>query len=155
MKFLLLIVTMLSFNNCNKDSSTIQVYLYEKGIKIRLSESKLDIPLVNTLLNQLLENTNEYMRLYMDGERFESLKHEEVAAEFIFQHEMKVTSLLLGELKFRRILIPLTGDFAGNDKSSNMTLFIGNNDYFPEPISNETGYSFLLKLIAELEKARI
>jgi len=145
---------MLSFNNCNKDSSTIQVFLYEKGNKIQLDESELDIPKVNNLLNQILENTSEFMRLYMDEARFESLKLEEQAAEFIFQNEMKVTSSRLGELKFKRILIPLSGDFAGSEKTSNMTLFIGDDKYFPEPISNETGYSVLQKLIAELDKAK-
>ena len=68
--------------------------------------------------------------------------------------EMKVTSSRLGELKFRRILIPLSGDFAGSEKTSNMNLFIGDAKYFPEPIINKTGYSVLLKLIAELEKAK-
>ena len=154
MKFLFLLFTMLSFNNCNNDSSAIQVYLYEKGNKIQLDESELDIPEVNNLLNQLLENTSEFMRLYMDEGRFESLKLEEQAAEFIFMNEMKVTSSRLGELKFKRILIPLTGDFAGSEKTSNMTLFIGDAKYFPEPIVNKTGYSVLLKLIAELEKAK-
>lgn len=145
---------MLSLNNCNKDSSALQVYQYEQGNVIQLNESELDIPEISNLLNQLLENTSEYMRLYMDEGRFESLKREEQSAEFIFQNEMKVTSPRLGELKFNRILIPLSGDFAGSEKTSNMTLFIGDTKYFPEPIINKTGFSLLQKLIVELEKAK-
>lgn len=144
---------MLSFNNCDKDSSSINIYLYEKGNKIQLDKSELDIVLINNLLNKILENTDNYLRLYMDEGRFESLKQEEKAAEFVFQNEMKVTSSQLGELKFKRIFFPLTGDFAGSEKTSNITLFIGDDKYFPEPISSKSGYPDLLKLIAELEKA--
>lgn len=153
MKFFLLLFTSFTFLNCTKDSIDMQIYLYEKGEKTKLNNSLLNLTEIGVLLNSMIINSDEFMRLYMDEDRFESLKKEETAIEFIFKKEVVIVSNQLGELKFKRVLIPLTGDFVGNEKSPNATLFIGDDKYFPEPISNKNGYSDLTKLKTELEKA--
>jgi hypothetical protein len=152
MKSFLLFFTALTFFNCTKDSIEMQIYLYKKGEKIKLDNSSLNLSEINNLLNLLIKNADEFIRLYMDEDRFESLKKEEAVVEFIFKNEISILSNHLGELKFKRVLIPLTGDFAGNKKSASTTLFIGDDKYFPEPISNQNGYGDLLKLKLELEK---
>ena len=152
MKSFLLFFTALTFFNCTKDSSDMQIYLYKKGEKIKLDNSSLNLSEINILLNSLIKNADEFMRLYMDEDRFKSLKKEESVVEFIFKNEINILSNHLGELRFKRVLIPLTGDFVGNEKSPNTTLFIGDDKYFPEPISNQNGYGDLLKLKLELEK---
>lgn len=152
MKFLLLF-TAFTFLNCTKDSIDMQIYLYEKGEKTKLDNSFLNLTEIVILLNSMIKNADEFMRLYMDEDRFESLKKEESVVEFIFQKEVVIVSNQLGELKFKRALIPLTGEFVGNEKSPNTTVFIGDDKYFPEPISNKNGYVDLVKLKTELEKA--
>jgi hypothetical protein len=153
MKFILLFFTAFIFFNCTKDSHDMQIYLYEKGEKIKLENSSLNLSEINILLNSLIKNANEFVRLYMDEDRFEFLKKEESVVEFIFQESINILSNQLGELKFKRILIPLTGEFVGNEKSPNTTLFIGDDKYFPEPVSNKDGYADLMKLKTELDKA--
>jgi hypothetical protein len=152
MKSFLLFFTVLTFFNCTKVSNDMQIYLYKKGEKIKLDNSSLNLSEINNLLNSLIKNANEFMRLYMDEDRFESLKKKEAVVEFIFKNEISILSNHLGELKFKRVLIPVTGDFVGNVKSANTTLFIGDDKYFPEPISNQNGYGDLLKLKLELER---
>lgn len=143
----------LVFCNCTKDSNDMQIYLYKKGEKTKLDNSLLNPSEINNLLNSLIKNTDEFIRLYMDEDRFESLKKEESAVEFIFDEEKSIHSAQLGELKFKRVLIPFSGDFIGDEKSPNTTLFIGDDKYFPEPLNNSNSYQNLLKLKAEIEKA--
>ena len=154
MKFILLFFTAFTFFNCTKDSNDMQIYLYEKGGKTKLDNSLLNLAEIGILLNSIIKNADEFMRLYMDEDRFESLKKEESVAEFVFHEEINILSNQLGELKFKRILIPLTGEFVGNEKNLNITLFIGDDKYFPEPISNQNGYGDLLRLKQELEKEK-
>jgi hypothetical protein len=152
MKSFLLFFTALTFFNCTKDPIDMQIYLYKSGEKIKIDNSALNFAEINIQLNSLIKNADEFMRLYMDDERYELLKKEEIVAEFIFKEEIEIKSIKLGELKFKRVLIPLTGDFVGNEKSANTTLFIGDDKYFPEPIKIQNGYGDLLKLKLELEK---
>ena len=154
MKFILLFFTAFTFFNCTKDSNDMQIYLYEKGGKTKLDNSLLNLAEIGILLNSIIKNADQFMRLYMDEDRFESLKKEESVAEFVFHEEINILSNQLGELKFKRVLIPLTGEFVGNEKSPNTTLFIGGDKYFPEPISNQNGYGDLLRLKQELEKEK-
>jgi len=154
MKFILLFFTAFTFFNCTKDSNDMQIYLYEKGGKTKLDNSLLNLAEIGILLNSIIKNADEFMRLYMDEDRFESLKKEESVAEFVFHEEINILSNQLGELKFKRVLILLTGEFVGNEKSPNTTLFIGGDKYFPEPISNQNGYGDLLRLKQELEKEK-
>jgi hypothetical protein len=153
MKLFLLFLTALTFFNCTKDSIDMQIYLYEKGKKSKLDNKSLNLPEISGLLNSMIINSDEFMRLYMDEDRFEYLEKEESAVEFVLEKETVIVSSQLGELKFKRVLIPLSGDFAGNEKSANITLFIGDDKYFPEPINNKNGYSDLAKLKLEIEKA--
>jgi len=154
MKLFLLFLTTLTFFNCTKDSSDMMIYLYEKGEKTKLDNSSLNLAEISAVLNSLIKNADEFMRLYMDEDRFEYLKKEESAIEFVLEKETIIISAQLGKLKFKRILIPLSGDFAGNEKSANITFFIGDDKYFPEPINNNNGYNDLAKLKLEIEKAK-
>jgi hypothetical protein len=132
----------------------MMIYLYEKGEKTKLDNSSLNLAEISVLLNSLIKNADEFMRLYMDEDRFEYLKKEESAIEFVLEKETVIISAKLGELKFKRVLIPLSSDFAGNEKSANITFFIGDDKYFPEPINNKIGYNDLAKLKLEIEKAK-
>ena len=131
----------------------MQIYRYDSGVKTKIDNSSLNLDEISILLNTIIKNTNEFMRLYMDADRFKSLKNDESVIEIILKEEISVLSNDLGELKFKKVLIPLTGDFVGDENSPYVTLFIGDEDYFPEPINNQNGYKDLIKLKAELEKS--
>lgn len=153
MKFLIILISILLFNNCTEKSSDMKIYFYKKGDRFTLNNSKLNIKNIENLLYSLIYSTDDIIRLYMHEERYETLKNEEMCAEFIFSKEIKLNTSKLGELNFDRILIPFTGDFAGNENSSNCILFIGVDKYFPEPLGSSLGYPEVLKIKSELEKA--
>lgn len=152
MKFLIILISLLFFN-CTEKSSDMKIYLYKNGNRFTLDNSKLIIKNIENILYSLLSSTDDIIRLYMDEERYETLKKEEMCAEFIFSEEIKLNSSKLGELSFDRILIPFTGDFAGNENSSNCIVFIGIEKYFPEPLGSSIGYPEVIKIKSELEKA--
>ena len=154
MKLFLLFFIAFTFFNCTKDSNDMQIYLYKEGEKTKLDNSLLNLSEISILLNSLIKNSDELIRLYMDEDRFEYLKKEESAVEFIIEKETVIISSQLGELKFKRVLIPLSGEFAGNEKSANIIFFIGDDKYFPEPINNKNGYGDLAKLKLEINKAK-
>ncbi len=149
---ILIILFFLVFNNCTDKSSKMQIFIYKGGNKSELKNSELNLDFISTTLNSILKNTDDIVRLYMDAERYETLLKEEMCVEFIFKQVQIINSSKLGELRFTKVLIPFTGDFAGNENSSNIMLFIGLDKYFPEPLSNSSGYKEALKLKRELEK---
>lgn len=148
--FFLLFLSLILFN-CTKDSNKMQLFLYEKGKSVKLDNSELNLEKIETILKELVKNADEFLRLYMDEERFHTLKKEEALVEIILNEEIILFTKQLGELKFKRVLIPLTGDFIGNEKNPFITIFIGDDTYFPEPISNNSGFDELTKLKKELE----
>jgi len=149
---ILIILFFLVFYNCTDKSSNMQIFIYKDSHKSELNNSELNLNLISTTLNSMLKNTDDIIRLYMDAERYETLLSEEMCVEFIFKEEQIVNSSKLGELRFTRVLIPFSGDFAGNENSSNIMIFIGLDEYFPEPLSNSIGYKEALKLKREFEK---
>ena len=128
------------------------IYKYENGKKIELSAQSENIDKINMMFNSIIKNADEFLRLHMDEERFESLKNEETVYEFIFKDELNIETKNLGKLAFKKIMIPFSGDFASSIENSDVTFFIGDEKYFPEPISNKNGYDDLSNLKLELEK---
>lgn len=149
---ILIILFFLVFNNCTDKSSNMQIFIYKDSHKSELNNTELNLNFISKTLYSILKNTDDIIRLYMDAERYETLLNEEMCVEFIFKQEQVINSPKIGELRFTRVLIPFTGEFAGNENSSTIILFIGLDEYFPEPLSNSSGYKEALKLKRDLEK---
>ena len=152
MKLFLFFIIVFSSISCINESNQMTIYKYEEGNKIKLSAASENLERINMLLNSIIKNADEFLRLFMDEERFESLKNDETVYEFIFQEEINIETKNLGQLIFKKIMIPITGDFASSEGNSNVKFFIGDEKYFPEPISNKNGYEDLSELKMELEK---
>ncbi len=121
----------------------MKIIYYKNGNEQNLDTSKLDTKEILIKLKELSENTTQIMRVYISEERLEAIKKEETGLEFILGKEIIINSPVLGKYSVKKIFIPLSGDFIGNEKSPVITVFLGKDEYYPEALRNMNGYNDL------------
>ena len=50
-------------------------------------------------------------------------------------------------------MLPFTGDFAGDEKSSEVTIFAGEKEYFTPPLISKNGFKDVIELKKIIRKA--
>jgi hypothetical protein len=146
----LLIILLLSLNIIhNMDKPLEMKIIYFNGGKENKPEvSKSDRNRISQILVKLFSNCNEALKLYIDEERIKEIKKSDSGVEIFLGMSTIFKTKSLGNYKVEKIMIPFTGDFAGDEKSSVVTIFAGEKEYFTPALRNSNGY----KNVTELEK---
>jgi hypothetical protein len=61
----------------------------------------------------------------------------------------------MGKYKIEKIMIPFTGDYAGDEKSNDVTIFAGEKEYFTPALRNSNGFKNVTELEKLIKKASI
>jgi hypothetical protein len=106
---------------------------------------------VNKLLNELLKNTFEMLRVYVDEETITAIKNHDHCIEVNYKSKKEFNSGFLGKISLNKILIPLSGDYSGNTDKNLVTLITGEDSYSSGPLMTE-GSSQIKHLLNMLQK---
>lgn len=104
------------------------------------------------LVTDLISSSNDILKLLVDESRIEEIKQNETAIEIIFDEYKIFTSDELGTDKVKKLFLPLSGDFIGNNEDPVITIFLGDESYFSGPYRNENGLETLNKIKSLVEK---
>lgn len=145
---------LLSLIGCKSGSiNGINIYYYKEGKKFQVDNDKIDSSLVLDIIKELIIGTNDVLRVYVDSARINNLKKDISAIEIISVNDISLNSDKFGNLIFKKMFIPLSGDFAGNENDDVITIMLGNDDYGGGPYRNPKGFSKLKELEKKIIQA--
>lgn len=147
--FIMIMFCMGFFSSCNSLKDMNFKLYYYKGDSI--DEIK-NSPEIAKKIEELIFETTEILKLLVSSERVEMIKSNETCIEVIFEKRIRVNSKKLGSFKIDRLLIPLSGDFIGTEKSPVITIFLGDKNYMSGPLRNYNGLEKLNQLRLIIEK---
>ena len=143
--FIIVFVCSLFFN-CNDETTIMKIYFFDSGTRSDINIKEVNVKEVGDIVKDLVAGTSEIMRSYVDEEGLNEIRSNDSAVEIFFNNAIIINSEELGELKFRKIFIPLTGDYSGTEESPVASVFIGEEEYISNPLRNQQGYPLVKKL---------
>lgn len=126
----------------------LKIIYFNAGKENKTEISKADQNKISQILTKLFSNCDEALKLYIDEERIKEIKKTDSGVEIFLGKTIVYKTKSLGNYKVRKIMIPFTGDFAWDEKSSEVTILAGEKEYFTPALRNSNGY----RDVTELEK---
>jgi len=139
---------------CKEQEKNMKIFYFEKGKLIEIKNEKLDLSELNQLLKSMFSNTDDMLKLHVDSLRISQIMKNETGIEITFSEERLFNSKEFGSYKIRKLLIPFTGEFVGNEQSPVITIFAADTKYFSGPLRNSNGFNELNKLRQMIDKAK-
>lgn len=146
LKNLIIVFVCSFFFNCNNETIIMKIYFYHSGSRSDINLKEIDLKEVEGIIKELAAGTSEIMRSYVDEEELNEIRSKESAIEIYLNNILTINSDELGELKLKKILIPLTGDYSGTEESPVASVFIGEEEYISNPFRNLQGFPLVKKL---------
>jgi len=107
------------------------------------------------LLKNLIQKTDDMLKVYLSPERIENIKQDEQYVEFLFDSKIEVSSNTFGDYNINKVLIPLTGTFGVSNSSQKATIILGDDDgYISGPLRSSDGYNIVQKLRLILKESK-
>jgi hypothetical protein len=132
---------------CQGDSGEMKAIAYANGSAIDciLNASAQDS--ARALLQELFAGTQDMLRVRVSDESVDAVRRTDTAMEFVFNTPAPFTSRMHGAFSVRRLVIPVTGDYAGSEMDPVATLFVADDQGFISgPLRNPAGRPLVLKL---------
>ena len=127
---LLLLDVALTILQCEGDSKGMKA-LYHKGWKtVECRVSPADQDRMLTMLKEVFAGTDDMLRVRVSDQLVGRIRTTETALEFVFDKLSAFTSRTHGKYGVKRLLLPLTGDYAASGSDSVATVFVANDEGF-------------------------
>lgn len=140
-KFLILVVILLQ--TCNQmDKSSYTINYFNNGEPIIIDNHNRDEFISN--VTELFFNTNEVIRQIVTSDLITEIKKENECIEVVFDNLITVKSKKLGNFKIKKILVPLSGKYIGNQESPSAIILIANDKgYITGPLGCKNGLQYV------------
>ncbi len=146
-RILLILSLVLTFFQCEGDSRGMKAFVHKNGITVEHRVSCADQKTAMALLRNLFAGTNDMLRVHVGEDLIEGIRKGAIALEFEFDTPTEFASPAQGTYALQRLLLPLTGDYAGSAQDPVVTVFMANDQGFiTGPLSSPDGRPVLLKL---------
>ena len=144
---LLILWLALTFFQCEGDSRGMKAFIHKSGTTVEHRMSRADQKTAMTLLRNVFAGTNDMLRVHVSEDLIEGIRKGASALEFAFDTPTEFASPGQGTYSLQRLLLPLTGDYAGSAQNPGVTVFMANDQGFiTGPLSSPDGRPVLLKL---------
>ncbi len=141
-----ILIYLCSAFSCKQGNNEMKILYYENGNTTELKFAASDEQQLNEILNKLLMLTDDMLRVYLDIETIEELKQSEMCLEILFPEIVTLKTGFLGDVTLNKILIPLSGDYAGSEMIDSVTILIGEDDYSSGPLTASGGFKYINEL---------
>jgi len=131
----------------------LKVIYFNAGKEIKADISKSDQNKISQILTKLFSNCDEAYKLYISDDRINEIKKTDSGIEIFLGKSILYKTKSLGNYKVKKIMIPFTGDFAGDEKSSEVTIFAGEKEYFTPPLISKNAFKNVRELEIIIRKA--
>jgi len=144
---LIFLAVALTILQCEGDTMGMKAIYHKGGKAVEGRLSPADQNKTFALLKEVFAGTDDMLRVRVTEELVGRIKTTESALEFVFDAPSEFTSRIHGKYAVTRLLLPLTGDFAGSGNDSVATVFVANDRGFVSgPLRNSQARPLLLKL---------
>lgn len=126
----------------------MKIIYFNSGKEIKPDLSKSDQNRISQILVKLFSGCDDALKLYIDEDRIKEIKKNDSGVEIFLAKSNIFKTKSQGKYKVEKIMIPFTGDFSGDEKSNDITIFAGEREYFTPALRNSNGF----KNVTELEK---
>lgn len=148
----LVVYMIISLFGCNDGTNNMSINYFENGNRILVefdNKTKAD---VLAHLSELFLKTTDRLRVHLSENRIEHLKETEKLIEIKLDSAMTFNSIQYGDKIIDLILLPLSGDFIGDENNPIITMIVGNKTYSTGPYRNKNGFETLNKIKLLVEK---
>jgi len=146
MKFLIIFLFSLNMIYAMEKPLEIRIIYFNSGKENKPEISKSDQNKISQIIIKLFSNCDEALKLYINNERINEIKKNDSGVEILLGKSIVFQTKSLGNYRVEKIMIPFSGDFAGNEKSSKVTIFAGGKEYFTPALRNSNGYMNVIEL---------
>ena len=146
--FVLLIIA-INIIGCKKEEmKDISVIHFNRGEERAVQfNSQEELESFSGLLKELIAGTDDKLRLLVNEDRIQQIKNNTDGIEIKFSGSRILHSSILEDYQVDGLLIPFSGEFAGQDGVA--TIFLADKVYLSGPLRNSRGRE-IIKLIEEL-----
>jgi hypothetical protein len=143
----ILLAVAMTILQCEGDSTGMKAFYHKDGKAAECRLSPADQERALAVLNELFAGTDDMLRVRVSEQLVNRIRSSETALEFLFDKPHVFTSRTHGKYSVTRLLLPVSGDFAGPKNSSMSTVFAANEEGFISgPLRNSQGGPLLAKL---------
>lgn len=151
---LLSLFTFLIFSGCFRTKGEtvpereIQILIYKRGEEKSLNPESPRFHELQKHAEDLLSTADNLLRLAVTPETIREIQSSEFSIELVYR-EPKAFVIPFNQTTLRpyRILIPLTGEFGGEEGKAIATLFHGYPEYSGGPYRNSSGLSEIRRIL--------
>jgi hypothetical protein len=134
--------------SCQEKRQDIKIIYYDKGKEIVIGSKLTGYDDLISATENLLVGSDDMLRLAVDPELIRKIKEQDSSIEVIFPHPTEFRISYFDKVvRPDRILIPLSGEFAGEEDNPLAVIFLGYPDYSSGPYTNHKGISELKQII--------
>ncbi len=127
--------------------------IYQDGKSTEVRPDAQRSEKIQSCVMKLLAGADDVLRLYVGEDRIASLRAHEHCVEIQYDSAMSFATKQFGTMKLTRVLLPLTGDLAGDAASPVATVIVGDPDYQSGPLRNPEGWPIALELDSLVESS--
>jgi hypothetical protein len=152
-RILLFLAVAMTILQCEGDSKGMKAYYHKGGKAVECRLSPADRTKTLAMLNEVFAGTDDMLRVHVSEQLVGRIRTTETALEFVFDKPSEFASRKHGKYAVKRLLLPLTGDYAGTGNDSVATVFVANDaGFISGPLRNPQARPVLLKLQNLLSK---
>lgn len=138
----------LMFNN----SHAIEISIFNKGKTEKVSVTEEQKKQIEQLIKSIYESADKTISYNITKENVKNIKAKEKCVEIIFDGSFNFSNSTIGSNLVHKILIPVSGSFAGDSKSGALNFITGQDDYGDRCYANSAGFKYVWELFKTLQK---
>jgi hypothetical protein len=152
-KILPILVLGLFSLQCSSDRTTFRAYYCYGGRQTAIPTGRFDRAMFERMARDLFEGTSERLAIRADAALVDSIEHQDSVLEIVFLDRTTLHTRVAGDCPAQRLLIPLSGRFAGRGPDSGATLLIAGGGDTGMVLRNPEGVQEVQRLCAMADQA--
>ncbi|MBS1494464.1 MAG: hypothetical protein JST55_13195 [Bacteroidetes bacterium] len=132
--------------------SAMQITIYNKGASSKVEFTSAQEKKILNIVKELYEKTDKINNLNVDKKNITEIKSKDRCVEIIFDMSYLFNNSAIGNSVLNKILIPLSGTYAGDIKKGGLNFFGGLDDYNGKQYFNSNGMKYAEQIYQELLK---
>lgn len=137
--------------SCKEKGQDIRIVFYQNGQGTTINPKRSGSEDLVTSMENLLINADDIIRLAVDPELVNKIKKEERVIEIIYPNPIELTiNRNRDTIHPDRLLIPLSGEFAGDLENPQAVIFHGYPAYSSGPYANRKGVAEIIGILKNM-----
>ncbi|HVO75242.1 MAG TPA: hypothetical protein VMT35_14525 [Ignavibacteriaceae bacterium] len=135
-KILLLLFVL---SGCKEQDKEIQIIYFEKGKKFEINDKYISLKEIQNIIDSLFLTADDMLKVKVDSSRIIGIINNESGIEIEYKEKRIFNSEEFGSFMLKKILLPFSGEYIGNEQYPVITIFLGEEDFLSGPLRNSKG----------------